>query len=84
VSAVRCHTLQRREGGVNEHRQETARERSAHAFEEEVIRKDTAEHEEQEREEDICRQEGGTPTIVLLPGGPPWLCEGPRGGALPV
>ena len=84
VSAVRCHTLQRREGGVNQHRQETARERSAHAFEEEVIRKDTAEHEEQEREEDICRQEGGTPTIVLLPGGPPWLCEGPRGGALPV
>jgi hypothetical protein len=84
VSAVRCHTLQRREGSVNEHRQETARERSAHAFEEEVVRRDALEREEQEREEDTCREEGGTPTIVLLPGGPPWLCEGPRGGALPV
>jgi hypothetical protein len=84
VSAVRCHTLQRREGSLNKHRQETARERSAHAFEEEVVRRDTLEREEQEREEDTCRQEGGTPTIVLLPGGPPWLCEGPRGGALRV
>ena len=71
VTAARCRALVRGEG-------DAARQRRAHEFEEAVVRRNAAEREEQEREENACREEGGTPTIVLLPGGPPWLCENPR------
>jgi len=82
ASPGRCHALQRDEADSSERGQDQAKERSAREYEQEVIKKDAAERERQEREEEACRQNGGTPTIVLLPAGPPWICEAPAGETL--
>jgi hypothetical protein len=84
VSVARCRALERREKDAGKRQQAQARERAAHEYEEEVARRGRAEREEREQQESVCRQEGGTPTIVIGSEGATWACEAPGGGTLPT
>jgi hypothetical protein len=83
VSAARCHELEGQEANTGEHQRAQAKEREAREYDEELQRRERAEHEEREQQEATCRQEGGTPTIVVGSEGATWVCEAPDGGTLP-
>jgi hypothetical protein len=84
VSAKRCHQLEGQEESTGEHQRAQAKEREAREYDEELERRERAEHEEREQQESACRQEGGTPTIVIGSEGATWVCEAPGGGTLPA
>jgi hypothetical protein len=84
VSAKRCHQLEGQEANTGEHQRAQAKEREAREYDEELERQERAEREEREQQESACRQEGGTPTIVIGSEGATWVCEAPGGGTLPT
>ena len=84
VSATRCRELEGQEANTGKHQRAQAKEREAREYEEELERRGRAEREEREQQESACRQEGGTPTIVVASEGATWVCEAPGGGTLPM
>lgn len=84
VSAARCRVLERQEQDTGKRQQAQARIRQAREYEEEIERREHAAHAQQEQQEAVCRQEGGTPTIVIGAEGATWVCEAPGGGTLPT
>jgi len=84
VSAARCRVLERQERDTGRRQQAQARIREAHEYEEEIERREHVAHEQQQQQEAVCRQEGGTPTIVIGAEGATWVCEAPGGGTLPT
>jgi pyruvate/2-oxoglutarate dehydrogenase complex dihydrolipoamide acyltransferase (E2) component len=84
ISAARCRVLARQESDTGKRQQAQARIRAAREYEEEIERRAHAAHEQQEREEAVCREAGGTPTIVIGAEGATWVCEGPGGVTLPT
>jgi hypothetical protein len=84
VSAARCRELEGQEASTGAHQRAQAKEREAREYEEALVRRQRAEHEEREQQESACRQDGGTPTIVVGSEGATWVCEAPGGGTLPT
>ncbi len=84
VSPARCRALRGQETDAGKRQQAQVREREAREYDEEIERRERAQQEERERRESLCRQEGGTPTIVVGSEGATWVCEAPNGATLPT